>query len=113
MTREQAKQATIQAILGRNEDEINSINSQIQQATERGEFKLEILGNPSVIPSTEAQLYFVQSLGYTIKPVVKYESDRGGKITYQGVSIIWGDEPGRPFENYMENASKTMFVSGL
>ena len=118
MTREEAKQAAIQSILGRNEEEINAIMSQIETATTNGKFQVDIVSdpssNPSVIPSQEVQLYFTQSLGYTIQPILKLEKDRGGdNITYQGIRFIWGNEPGRPFENYMDNASKNMFTSGI
>lgn len=111
MTREEAKQATIEAILSKNESEIGEINSQIEMATQRGEFQLDILGSteePSVIPSHEVQLFLTQNLGYTIKPILKYEESREtGNITYQGVSIIWGDEPKTLLGTVITNNTKT------
>ena len=97
MTREEAKQATVQSILGRNQEEINAIMSQIETATTTGKFQVDIVSdpssNPSVIPSQEVQLYFTQSLGYTIQPITYIEKQRGDDTTYQGVRFIWGDEP--------------------
>lgn len=88
LTREQAYENALAKIKETESASIDSINAEIQTASDDGQFSVIL----DYVPSEKTQLYFVSYLGYTIKSfegVLKSE-ERDNKV--QGIEILWGKE---------------------
>lgn len=88
LTREQAYENVLAKIKETESASIDSINAEIQTASDDGQFSVIL----DYVPSEKTQLYFVDHLGYTIKLFegVSKSEERDNKV--QGIEILWGKE---------------------